>query len=108
MKSEAKANSIEDMKFEISEKARLAIERGIKRGDCVVEMEAMTPPLAQRTVNALELSEYKIVTLEQLVNCKAFHLMTIPNIGATALNELRHCLRNYDKLEAILENELIV
>ena len=103
-----KSEDITEMTFDIPKKARDAIERGVDRGDCVVEMEAMTPPLAQRTVNALEYSEYKIVTLEQLLNCKPFHLMTIPNIGTKALNQLAECLSRYDELETILENELTV
>jgi hypothetical protein len=89
--------------FEIPEAAKAAIARGIERGDCVVEMEAIG--LSQRTVNALEFSEYKIVRLKELMNCKPYHLMTISNIGVTAIKQLMNCLKHYEDLEKILEAE---
>ncbi len=99
--SDAKVNIYN--KFQKVDRAREAIARGIQRGDCVVEMEAIDLP--QRTINALEFSEHKIVTLEQLMNCKPFDLMCIPNIGATAINKLIDCLSRYDELEQMIDNE---
>ena len=52
-------------RFDLPVEALAAIARGIKRGDCVVEMEALEIP--QRTINALEYSDFKIVTLKDLI-----------------------------------------
>lgn len=94
------------MMLGISTAARLAIAKGIERGDCVIEMEAIGLP--QRTVNALEESKFKIVRLEELVKCQIFQLREIKNVGEKAVDQIIDCLARYDELENILSHELTV
>ena len=69
----------------------------------MVEMEALGVP--QRTINALEISEFKIITLEQLMNFRKEDLMTIQNVGVKALNQLFGALNRYHELDQILEED---
>ena len=91
-------------KFEIPEKTLLAIRKGIKRGDAVVEMELMGLP--QRVINALEDSDFQIIYLEKLVNHTLEQLLTISNIGEKAIKQLIEILSNYDKLDKMIESNL--
>ena len=87
-------------KFELPEAAMAAIIRGIERGDCVVEMEALEIP--QRTINALEYSDFKIVKLKDLMYARREDLYSIPNLGEKSLEDLFKALARYDELEKIL------
>ena len=56
------------MKSNISEQALEAIQRGIERGDCIVDMELLKlstggQVISQRIINALEESDFGIITL---------------------------------------------
>jgi hypothetical protein len=99
------SSTTNSLKISLPPAALQAISRGIERGDCVVEMEILGVP--QRMINALEYSEYKIVKLEDLVNRRLDDLMTIDNVGVTAINQLINALSRYDELEKILENDTL-
>ena len=86
----------------ISEFAHKAILRGVERGDCISEMEALG--LSQRIINSLE-HHLKITTLEQLVEHTEEQLLAVPNIGGTALEALHKCLERYTELDAQLNDE---
>jgi len=85
--------------MKLSKQAVEAINRGIDRGDCVAEMEALGLP--QRTINALEESKYQIHKLEQLMNRTIDDLNQIPNVGDRAIEAIFDCLGRYYELEEI-------
>lgn len=77
--------------------ARQAIAKGINRGDCVVEMEAIGLP--QRTINALEFSKFKIIKLEDLLQYQPEQLREINNFGERAVEQIVDCLCRYNELD---------
>lgn len=84
------------MMANISEQAINAINEGIERGDCIVEMEALGLP--QRIINALEESAYQIITLKQLMFMTKEDLIKITNVGEVALSQIYRCLSQYHEL----------
>ncbi|RDJ35089.1 MAG: hypothetical protein DWQ19_09650 [Crenarchaeota archaeon] len=91
------------LQFDLPSEAIVAIAKGIDRGDSIAEMEALG--ISQRTINALEESEFCIITLEQLMSHRITELMTISNIGANALNGIITALSEYHKLDEVLEKD---
>jgi hypothetical protein len=94
---------ISNDKFQIPEESISAIMRGCQRKDAVVEMELMG--LSQRIINALEESEFEIIYLEELIGFTLDEIMTINNIGATAINQLCSILVKYSQLEKLILHE---
>jgi NAD-dependent DNA ligase len=95
--------------LELSNEAIEAIHRGIERGDSLAEIESSGLPkrlqylgLPQRTINALEESQFRITTLEQLMNCTVAELDTIANVGERAIRQILNCIEQYDKLEEVI------
>ena len=86
-----------DRATEIPQEARIAISRGILRGDAVAEMEMLG--LSLRTINILEDSRFQIMRLEELVSLKQDQLLEIPNFGEHGLRELLACLSRYHLLD---------
>jgi RNA polymerase primary sigma factor len=77
--------------------AQRAIREGVRRGDCVADMELLG--LSQRTIGMLEKSKFEIITLHDLVNCSRADLMQISSFGEKAVQEVLDCLSRYDQLE---------
>jgi len=94
---------ISNNKFQIPEESIASIMRGCKRKDAVVEMELMG--LSQRVINALEESEFEIIYLEELIGFTLDEIMSIDNIGATAINQLCSILIRYSQLEKLILHE---
>ena len=90
-------------KFEIPQDSLTAIQNGIERDDAIVEMELMG--LSQRVINALEESEYGIIYLKDLIDYTLEEIMTIPNIGETAIGKICTILIRYNQLEKMILNE---
>ena len=84
-------------KIEISEEARRAIARGVKRGDPVAELEYLGLPV--RHINLLENSKFQITWLEQLVSLQREELLEIPNFSSNMLSDVLECLARYNKLD---------
>jgi DNA-directed RNA polymerase alpha subunit len=83
--------------IEISEEARRAIARGVKRGDPIAELEYLGLPV--RHINLLENSKFHLTWLEQLVNLQREELLEIPNFSANMVGEVLQCLARYNKLD---------
>ena len=81
----------------ISDEARLAIARGVQRGDPVAELEYLG--LSVRTINLLENSDFHITRLEQLVARSRDELLSIPNITRGVLVEILSAVARYHELE---------
>lgn len=86
---------------QISQEARVAISRGIQRGDAVAEMEMLG--LSLRTINILEESRFQIVRLCELVSLQRNQLREISNFGEHGLYELMDCLSRYYLLDRFKE-----
>ena len=86
---------------QISQEARIAISRGIQRGDAVAEMEMLG--LSLRTINILEESRFQIVRLSELVSLQRNQLREISNFGEHGLCELMDCLSRYYLLDRFKE-----
>jgi hypothetical protein len=84
-------------RIEISEDARRAIARGVKRGDPIAELEYLGLPV--RHINLLENSKFQLTWLEQLVSLRREELLEIPNFSANMLSEVLECLARYNKLD---------
>jgi RNA polymerase sigma factor (sigma-70 family) len=81
----------------IASAARRAIQEGVRRGDCVADMESLG--LSQRTIGMLEKSNFEIITLHDLVSRSTDDLLQINSFGATAVQEILECLSRYDQLD---------
>jgi DNA-directed RNA polymerase alpha subunit len=86
---------------QISQEARVAISRGIQRGDAVAEMEMLG--LSLRTINILEESRFQIIRLSELVSLQRNQLLEISNFGEHGLYELMDCLSRYYLLDRFKE-----
>lgn len=83
------------MKIFFSEKAKIALQKGVKNGDCVADLELIG--LNLRTISILD--DYGIITLEDLLLKNQADLRAIPSIGGSAMRELLECLGKYHELE---------
>jgi DNA-directed RNA polymerase alpha subunit len=98
IKSEPAGKSAETARnIEISQEARLAIARGVKRGDPIAELEYLG--LSVRHINLLENSKFQITWLEQLVSLRREELLEIPNFSSNMLSDVLECLARYNKLD---------
>jgi len=84
-----------------SREARVAITKGVERGDAVAELELLGLPV--RTINLLEDSGLHITRLSELMSYRQEELLEIPNFGAHGLRELMQCLALYHQLDAAKE-----
>jgi DNA-directed RNA polymerase alpha subunit len=78
----------------ISEEARYAIYKGIKRGDCICELELLG--LNERIVATLEKEGFLL--LEDLLRCNREDITSIRNLGNTSLWGIFDSLSRYHHL----------
>lgn len=93
------------MNAKFCEKAMIAIQKGIDRGDSIADMELIG--VSQRIINALEESDYCIIYLKQLLERTTLELAVIPNVGVKAINQIYAALDKYYLLEEMLEDVVI-
>ena len=91
------ANQHTEDRTDISDAARRAIAKGVRRNDPVANLEYLG--LTLRTINILENSEYEITRLEQLVSRSRDELLAIPNVTPSVMREIFESLGQYHKLE---------
>lgn len=90
-------SSIELKLPRICTKARLAIQRGIERGDSVAELEKLG--LNQRIIGLLEDSPFEIIMLHDLLKRHPNELLQLENIGKSSIQSIFDCLACYHELE---------
>lgn len=87
----------------ISKEAKEAIAKGIQRGDSVADLELLG--FSQRLANLLEVSRYRITTVEQLMKRKQHEFSDLFLFGPLAMVQLFESLARYGDLEELQKGQ---
>lgn len=87
------------MDYEIGDEAWEAIKKGMEEKEPVAQLQLLG--LETRRINQLEESEYKIITLDQLMKFSPQGLLEIGWLGEQGVKAIYKCLAKYHELEGI-------